>query len=681
VRWPFRRPRPAPTATGPTSRSEPAAWRSLPTIQRAVLPIEPSAHSGEFVLDLGTRRPLEHFLAPLGHEVRTEAPSGIATGIADPAVARSGGPELEFSHPMDRQQEPVIESAVARWPAATQRASEQESGREEESAPVGRMPVVEPVRTLQPVQGAPAPVAAGEAEPEILPEPTAPAEVARAEEVEPAPASSGSGTETEAIGEDAPAGEVQRAPEPEAPLVGKRFGIGEPLTSRPPTAREAPRTGAESLPLSARGKTEGGERAKPAGIRAADAGALTPGVQRTADIPGSEGAAEVVAPLTGETTPLAGKQAVLRTWSTRSGEADAPSEPTLEMPVSRASTPFPAGSDLPTPRRLAALPPEAPAFAEGAGGGRPETTQRAPDQIPLLAPPGSPQHAAEGDAPGPSEPPSRRPAGEPDEDIVPDPSGAFVSEAVFPPSPAQVLGPATPLPPVAPLVSARPIGRVQRASEAPPESVRRVVERHTSVDLQEVKAHRDASSATAARQISARAFTTGGEVHVPADHGSLESGEGRALVAHELVHAAQQGRFGPSLPSEASSEGQGLESQARSMESAWRAAPELPVVARAAEPDTGPPAPVMDPGAAAVAAGVAQREPDGSVTFHGPSSGAPSPVQRTGETLEASAPAPEPEKEEEDLDQLADKLYEPLSRRLRQDLLNLRERAGRLADV
>jgi len=676
VAWPFRRPRPAPTATGPTSRSEPAAWRSLPTIQRAVLPIEPSAHSGEFVQDLGTRRPLEHFLAPLGHDVRTEAPSGIATGIAAPAVARSGGPELEFSHPLDRQHEAVIGTTVGRWPASTQRASEEESGRGEESAPVGRMPVVEPVRTLQPVQVAPAPVAAGEAEPEILPEPTAPAE-----EVETAPASSASGTETEAIGEDAPAGEVQRAPEPEAPLVGKRFGIGEPLTSRPPTAREAPRTGGESLPLSARGKTEGGERAKPAGIRAADAGALTPGVQRAPDTPGSEGAAEEVAPLTGETAPLAGKPAVLRKWSRRGGEADAPSEPTLEIPVSRVSTPFPAGSDLPTPRRLAALPAEAHALAEGGGGRRPETTQRAPDQMPLPAPPGSPQRAAEGDVPGPSEPPSRRPAGEPDEDIVPEPSGAFVSEAVFPPSRTQALGPATPLPPVAPLVSARPIARVQRASEAPPESVRRVVERHTSVDLQGVNVHREASSATAARQMSAKAFTTGGEVHVPADHGSLESGEGRALVAHELVHAAQQRRFGRSLPSEDTSEGQGLESQARSMESAWRAAPELPVVARAAEPETGAAGTVVDPGAAAVAAGVAQREPDGSVTFHGPSSGESSPVQRAGETLEASAPAPEPEKEEEDLDQLADKLYEPLSRRLRQDLRNLRERAGRLADV
>ncbi|HEV8572889.1 MAG TPA: DUF4157 domain-containing protein [Actinomycetota bacterium] len=276
--------------------------------------------------------------------------------------------------------------------------------------------------------------------------------------------------------------------------------------------------------------------------------------------------------------------------------------------------------------------------------------------------------------------------GEPEEDIVPEPSGPLVGEAPISSTRAleapvaEWTGRPQPPPQVAPLVSARPLARVQRASEAPPEPVRQVVERRTGVDLREVKVHREASTATAARQMSARAFTTGGEVHVPADHGSLEASEGRTLVAHDLVHAAQQRRLGPALPAERTSDGQGLETEARSMESAWRAAPEMPLVSRAPAEPGAPPAPIVDPATAAVAAGIAQRQADGSVTFHAPPSEPVAPVQRVEEAAPVTAVAPEPQKEE-DMEELANKLYEPMTRLLRQELRDLRERAGRLADL
>jgi hypothetical protein len=62
--------------------------------------------------------------------------------------------------------------------------------------------------------------------------------------------------------------------------------------------------------------------------------------------------------------------------------------------------------------------------------------------------------------------------------------------------------------------------------------------------------------------VSARAFTRQGEVFLPDEAGQLTAPEGRALLAHELVHATQQRMLGSNVPDERSAEGALLEATA-----------------------------------------------------------------------------------------------------------------------
>ncbi|MFD7904772.1 hypothetical protein ACFV4F_30875 [Kitasatospora sp. NPDC059722] len=105
----------------------------------------------------------------------------------------------------------------------------------------------------------------------------------------------------------------------------------------------------------------------------------------------------------------------------------------------------------------------------------------------------------------------------------------------------------------------------------------------------------------------------------------------------------------------------------------------------------GPPPPVRapaDPGTVAVAAGIAQRMPDGSVVFAPPApqpaeppspEPPPPPVQRAeahttaAPTAAPTAPPPAPP---ESTDELVRRLIDPLGRLLRAELRQDRERAG-----
>jgi hypothetical protein len=69
-----------------------------------------------------------------------------------------------------------------------------------------------------------------------------------------------------------------------------------------------------------------------------------------------------------------------------------------------------------------------------------------------------------------------------------------------------------------------------------------------------------------ARELGARAFTRHGEVVLPLEAGPVERPQTRALLAHELTHAAQQRALGPNLPAEDSAAGAMLEQQARDVE-------------------------------------------------------------------------------------------------------------------
>jgi hypothetical protein len=258
----------------------------------------------------------------------------------------------------------------------------------------------------------------------------------------------------------------------------------------------------------------------------------------------------------------------------------------------------------------------------------------------------------------------------------------------------------------APTLGTRPAPstRVQRAPEQVPSEVRAMVERATGAQLGSVLVHRDAHSESTAAEISARAYTTDGEIHLPALHGSLGEGSTRSLLAHELVHVAQQRDLGSSLPSEDSPAGRLLEAQATAMEHGFspatigppsrsspsratgprgvmrapetasslplsaarpllrvQRAPEEPSVVPAPEPE--PPAPPAPPPSAPLVAAPAGGPP-ASAAAEGPPAGTPAAV---------GGPA--------ELDELARKLYERLRRQLTADLIVKREQAGILADL
>ncbi len=109
MRWPFsllfRGDRDAPAAAGglsgdagtpgagprpsgaPGVPSRPAAWRSLPPVQRATGGMALTAPAATFVRELATRRPPDLALRPLAHDVAADGPSGLVSGIATPLTA------------------------------------------------------------------------------------------------------------------------------------------------------------------------------------------------------------------------------------------------------------------------------------------------------------------------------------------------------------------------------------------------------------------------------------------------------------------------------------------------------------------------------------------------------------------------------------------------------------------
>jgi len=205
----------------------------------------------------------------------------------------------------------------------------------------------------------------------------------------------------------------------------------------------------------------------------------------------------------------------------------------------------------------------------------------------------------------------------------------------------------------------RPVLRPARV-HVPPPAVRAPVEQRFGIDLAAVPVHRGPATAVRARELSALAFTEHGDVHVPAEAGPLDTGPGSRLLVHELVHVAQQRRLAPAPSVEASGLGRALEDEARRVEG--EVARDLdgprrvPGVALHRDPDT--------PGVGLPASAAATVVPLG--------------VQRAAEPTAAGREheAPEPS-----LDEIAARLYERISSRLKAELLVDRERAGLLNSV
>jgi Domain of unknown function (DUF4157) len=84
-----------------------------------------------------------------------------------------------------------------------------------------------------------------------------------------------------------------------------------------------------------------------------------------------------------------------------------------------------------------------------------------------------------------------------------------------------------------------------------PETLQRKFESSLGADLSGVRVHTGGESAAAARSISARAYTTGNDVHFGAGQFNPHSAEGEHLLAHEVAHTVQQSGAAPSTQARA----------------------------------------------------------------------------------------------------------------------------------
>jgi len=81
-----------------------------------------------------------------------------------------------------------------------------------------------------------------------------------------------------------------------------------------------------------------------------------------------------------------------------------------------------------------------------------------------------------------------------------------------------------------------------RASGAPlPATVRRFMEPRFGARFDRVRIHTDDRAAGLSGQVGAKAFTVGDSIYFGRNRFQPETGEGRELIAHELVHTLQQG--------------------------------------------------------------------------------------------------------------------------------------------
>lgn len=329
--------------------------------------------------------------------------------------------------------------------------------------------------------------------------------------------------------------------------------------------------------------------------------------------------------------------------------------------------------------------------------------------------------------------------------LGPEPSSAPllampVQPADSPVSTGRLVPPAPPSPPVLPAVTRTPGAppRPQTATDAPAHRatgtvagagpgrgalgvVQRAVSRLTGTDLSGVTVRRARSSSEAARALGAMAFAAEGVVHVPNEVGTVSSGPGLALLAHELTHVAQQRRLGSSLPGEGTPAGRRLEEEARAVQRAVAGpvAPELALphlvttrslaAPRISTPGIAGPQTSPHPGAPPlalptglarlVASGRARQRPDGTIVSAQRQAAAsqvsaastPAPPSREMAGAQRYSPSSEPaapaasgspgSATDEDVVELAERLYPHISQRLAAELRNDRERAGLISDV
>lgn len=187
-----------------------------------------------------------------------------------------------------------------------------------------------------------------------------------------------------------------------------------------------------------------------------------------------------------------------------------------------------------------------------------------------------------------------------------------------------------------------------------------------SVAAGAVRVHRGGEVASLAGALDARAFTSGGEVFLPARHGPISGQKAQSLLAHELTHVSQQRRLGSSLPHEDSAHGRLLEADAVSAESSRSMPLAIAVSGEQSAPAQTPEqatstAPTAGPFAAPHAADLGS-------------------VQRARSANDAKFTDPD-DAFRDKLDSNEDYLFSKFERRLRHILLHERERGGSLIDA
>jgi hypothetical protein len=278
-----------------------------------------------------------------------------------------------------------------------------------------------------------------------------------------------------------------------------------------------------------------------------------------------------------------------------------------------------------------------------------------------------------------------------------------------------------------PLVGLEPFEAAPSRSAPPPEGlrVRALIGQHHGVDLTDVPLDRSPRGASETHRLQARAFTSDRAVVIPPDAGSLETGSGAALLAHELTHVAQRARFGPNLPPEFSPAGRLMEAEALSAELAlapapasqldWPPAPSRPSGAgRAGDRVPGMPlaaAATSGPDVDTLAASIMSRMSTLSTpaafagtteVFTSQWSASPAPAPAPPVAVQRADPLPEPQlaptpaqtgstpdgqagpfsnrPSDQELNNLSRWLYPLLKYRLKGELREDRERAGLLTD-
>jgi hypothetical protein len=236
--------------------------------------------------------------------------------------------------------------------------------------------------------------------------------------------------------------------------------------------------------------------------------------------------------------------------------------------------------------------------------------------------------------------------------------------------------------------AATPALPVGGGPDTAPGDIVTTVQRSTGVDVSNVRIRRDTGPSV--QRAEAKAMTHEGEVHLPAERGELGTTENRSLLAHELVHVAQQRTMGSSRPLEATPGGQRLELQAQAMEHATLHntpapdlplhAPPTPVVQRASFTDPAPAASPFTPEQVTTLLGLASSQGSNGPTVQRdapdatPAASTPAPAEAAPAASLAAAP-------EQDWDLVAAKVFPKIRSKLKSELRSDRERQGKLTDL